>query len=89
MSWLLIGESLKKAGCEIRSAEADHLLIRIDRRAHLGGVRPRQDARVANATMATAHHPIMTLLRWSKLIIGKANEWQSLAAVDRELLRRR
>jgi hypothetical protein len=39
-------ESLKKASGEIGSSQADHLLIWIDRRAHLGGVRPRQDARV-------------------------------------------
>jgi hypothetical protein len=37
---------LKKAGGEIGSAEADHLLIRINGRAYFGGVRPRQDARV-------------------------------------------
>src|SRR4029077_14990875 len=39
-------ESLKKTGGEIGSAQTNHFLIRIHRRAGLGRVRPRQDARV-------------------------------------------
>ena len=40
-------ELWKKAGGEIGCAQADHLLIRINGRAYLRGVRPRQDARRA------------------------------------------
>ena len=80
---------MKKAGGEIGSAEADHLLIRIDRRVGLGGVRPRQDARVRER-----HHGDGTATDDDVVEVSEADQSAKqttvvLAAADREPSRQR
>src|SRR4029453_8325256 len=71
-------KSLKKARGKIGSAQTDHFLIRIDRRAGLGGVRPRQDAGVRERHHGDSTATDNDVAEVSKTDLRQGKQWQSL-----------
>jgi hypothetical protein len=69
---------LKKAGGEIDSAQADHFLIRVYRRPHSGGVRPRQDARVCECHHRDSTATDNDVVEVRKTDHRQGKRWQSL-----------
>ena len=69
---------MKKASCEIGSAKADHFLVRIDRRARLGGERPRQNARIRKGDHRDSTATHNDLAEVSKTDSRQSKRWQPL-----------